>query len=70
LDAGLLGVSPEYLLPTDSEIQISGASSDMLILNFGTDKKGFKVGETLIFNLKYMGVLGLLNSDYIEKDFM
>lgn len=67
LDVGLLDVSPEYLLPRDPEIQILGASSDMLIVNLGTDKKGLKVGETLIFNLKYMGALGLLNSDYIEK---
>jgi predicted amino acid racemase len=67
LDVGLLDVSPEYLLPTDPEIQVLGASSDMLIVNLGADKKGLKVGETLIFNLRYMGALGLLNSDYIEK---
>ncbi|MBN7811683.1 alanine/ornithine racemase family PLP-dependent enzyme [Algoriphagus sp. H41] len=67
LDVGLLDVSPEYLIPKDPDIEILGASSDMLIVNLGEDKKGLKVGETLTFTLKYMGALGLLNSDYVEK---
>ncbi len=67
LDVGLLDVSPEYLFPKDPDIEILGASSDMLIVNLGTDQKGLKVGETLTFTLKYMGALGLLNSDYVEK---
>ncbi|GAB3235541.1 alanine/ornithine racemase family PLP-dependent enzyme [Algoriphagus aestuariicola] len=67
LDVGLLDVSPEYLFPKDPELEILGASSDMLIVNLGIDQKGLKVGETLTFNLKYMGALGLLNSDYVEK---
>lgn len=67
LDIGLLDVSPQYLLPIDPEIEILGASSDMLIVNLGTNQQGHKVGETLSFRLKYMGALSLLNSNYIEK---
>lgn len=67
LDIGLLDVSPQYLLPIDPEIEILGASSDMLIVNLGTNLRGHKVGETLSFRLKYMGALSLLNSNYIEK---
>lgn len=67
LDVGLLDVDPKYLSPKDPEIEILGASSDMLIVNVGSNKKSLKVGESLSFNLKYMGALGLMNSNYIEK---
>lgn len=67
LDIGLLDVDPKYLISTDPDLEIIGASSDMLIVNLGDNKKGYKVGETLTFHLKYMGALGLLNSNYIDK---
>jgi ornithine racemase len=67
IDIGLLDVDPKYLLSNDPDIEIVGASSDMLIVNLGENKKGYKVGETLTFQMKYMGALGLLNSNYIEK---
>ncbi|MFN3996928.1 alanine racemase [Algoriphagus sp.] len=67
LDIGLLDVDPKYLITSDPEIEILGASSDMLILNLGPNEKGLKVGETLTFKLKYMGALALMNSNYIEK---
>jgi predicted amino acid racemase len=67
LDIGLLDVDPKYLIPEDGEFEILGASSDMLILNLGTNPKGYKVGDIIKFNLKYMGALGILNSTYIDK---
>lgn len=67
LDIGLLDVSPKYLCPTDPDVEVLGASSDMLIVNLGVNQKGHKVGETLSFSIKYMGALSLLNSNYIEK---
>jgi ornithine racemase len=67
LDIGLLDVDPKYLIGDDPEIEILGASSDMLIVNLGGNKKGLKVGDTLVFKLKYMGALALMNSNYIEK---
>ncbi|HSF53433.1 MAG TPA: alanine/ornithine racemase family PLP-dependent enzyme [Algoriphagus sp.] len=70
LDVGLLDVDPKYLSPKDSGIQIIGASSDMLIVNLGANQKSLKVGESLSFELKYMGALGLLNSNYIEKELL
>jgi predicted amino acid racemase len=68
LDIGLLDVDPKYLIATDQEIEILGASSDMLIVNLGENKHNLKVGETLSFKLKYMGALALMNSNYIEKE--
>lgn len=67
IDIGLLDISPDFLIPIDKQITVIGASSDMLILDFGKSKKHYKVGDVIPFNLKYMGALGLFNSNYIEK---
>ena len=67
LDIGLLDISPDYLIPENDSIEIVNASSDMLILNLGANKKKYKVGDYICFGLKYMGALALFNSYYIEK---
>ncbi|MBC7654464.1 MAG: alanine/ornithine racemase family PLP-dependent enzyme, partial [Oligoflexus sp.] len=43
------------------------ASSDMLVLDVHQNEGGYKVGDTISFKLKYMGVLGIMNSDYVDK---
>lgn len=67
LDIGLLDISPDFLIPFDSSITIAGASSDILVLDLGKNPKKYKVGQFVKFKLKYMGALGLFNSDYIAK---
>lgn len=67
LDVGLLDIEPSYLIPEDESISITGASSDMVVVDLGQNQKKYKVGDILSFDLKYMGALGLLNSNYIEK---
>lgn len=67
LDVGLLDIDPKYLILDDPDLEILGASSDMLIVNLGLNKNNYKVSDSLSFNLKYMGALSLLNSNYIEK---
>ena len=67
VDVGLLDIQTEFIEPEDEELQIVGASSDMLILNLGKQYQAYKVGDVIPFRLKYMGALGLFNSDYIEK---
>jgi predicted amino acid racemase len=54
-------------VPDDTQIAVTGASSDMLVLDLGENENNYKVGDIISFNLKYMGALSLLNSDYIEK---
>ncbi len=39
----------------------------MLVIDIGESDRNYKVGDLVSFKLKYMGALGLLNSDYIEK---
>ena len=66
LDLGLLDVSPEFLIPISGDVEIIGASSDMIVLDMGEETK-LKVGDLVPFKLKYMGALALMSSDYIEK---
>jgi predicted amino acid racemase len=67
LDIGLLDIQPEFLLPVDKEIKIIGTSSDMIIIDLGENPHPYKVGDLVSFRLKYMGALGVMNSNYIEK---
>ena len=67
IDIGLLDIQPQFLIPSQSGFEISGASSDMIILDLGENAQGLKVGDLVSFKLKYMGALGLMNSNYIEK---
>ena len=67
IDIGLLDIEIDSLIPDDPNIKILEASSDMLVLNLGNSYEDYKVGDKISFNLKYMGALRLLNSDYIKK---
>ena len=67
LDVGLLDLNPNYLQPVDDTIQIIEASSDMLVVDLGENNHGYKTGDLISFNLRYMAVLGLMNSNYIDK---
>jgi len=67
VDVGLLDIQTDFIEPEDTGIEIVGASSDMLILDLRDQYKEYQVGDVIPFRLKYMGALGLFNSNYIEK---
>lgn len=67
LDIGLLDLDPKFITPKDDSINIIEASSDMLVVDLQENTKGYKTGDLVSFKLKYMAVLGLMNSNYIEK---
>lgn len=67
LDIGYLDINPEHLINVHEDVRIADASSDMLILDVGDNKNNYKVGDFIRFRLKYMGALGIMNSDYIDK---
>jgi predicted amino acid racemase len=67
VDIGTLDIQPNYLIPVNENLTISDASSDMLVLDVGENPEGYKVGDMIRFKLKYIGALGLMSSDYIEK---
>ncbi|MDF1576709.1 MAG: alanine/ornithine racemase family PLP-dependent enzyme [Bacteroidales bacterium] len=67
LDLGLLDVDMDHLKPVDGEVQFAGASSDMLVVNLGNNKNGYRVGDLIEFRMDYMGALRTINSKYIDK---
>ena len=67
LDIGYLDINPDYLIVQDPTMTILDASSDMLVLDLGDNPNGLEVGDTIAFELKYMGALHLMNSSYIDK---
>jgi predicted amino acid racemase len=68
VDFGLLDVNTDFIKPDDEDLIVGGASSDMLVIDLGENPKGYKVGDLLSFEIKYMGALHLLNSGYIGKE--
>jgi len=67
IDLGLLDVEVNHIELIDKSLQLAGASSDMIVINLGDNKKNYKVGDLIEFKLDYMGTLRILNSKYIEK---
>lgn len=67
LDIGNLDIQPEYLVPKSDDVNIVDASSDMLVVEVGENEDDLKVGDMIAFKLKYMGALGIMNSNYIDK---
>ncbi len=67
LDVGLLDIGPDFLLPVDKNMEMAGASSDILVIDLGKNPKKYNVGDFIKFKLKYMGALRLFSSDYIIK---
>lgn len=67
LDIGYLDINPDHLINVEEDVKIVDASSDMLILDVGDNQSGYEVGDFIRFRMKYMGALGIMNSDYIDK---
>lgn len=67
LDLGLLDVDLKNLKPIKQDFQIIGASSDMISIDLGKNGRKLKVGDQVGFYLDYMGVLKVMNSNYIDK---
>ncbi len=67
IDIGLLECNPQFLIPEDESLKVIEASSDMLVLDLDRNINGYKVGDLVSFQLKYMGALGIMNSNYIQK---
>lgn len=67
IDVGLLDIEMEHLKPSDPSMTLVGASSDMFVVDLGTNPKNIKVGDAIAFEMDYMGVLRIMNSDYVDK---
>ncbi len=67
IDIGLLDMEEAHIKLKDTDLEIVGASSDMLVIDLGVNKQNYKVGDLIEFGLDYMGILRAMNSNYIEK---
>lgn len=67
IDLGLLDIDEKHMSLKNKNFKIVGATSDMLVVDLGVNKKKVKVGDMLEFEMDYMGILRIMNSKYIEK---
>lgn len=67
IDVGLLDVEENHIAPVDKHLKLVGSSSDMMVVDIGDQTDKYRVGSLIEFNLDYMGILRLMNSDYIDK---
>ncbi|MCY0978198.1 alanine/ornithine racemase family PLP-dependent enzyme [Chryseobacterium wangxinyae] len=67
VDIGILDIDPTQINPINDDIEIIGASSDMMILDLSDNLQNYQVGDTVDFSMNYMAVLRAMNSDYVDK---
>ncbi len=64
---GQLDTEVSGLTPIDSNYQIAGASSDLIVVNIGEERNGLQIGDTIKFKLKYGALLRLMSGKYLDK---
>lgn len=69
LAIGKQDVNPSALIPLDENIEIIGASSDHLLMDFTKAAGKYQVGDTVKFNVEYGALLNLWTSAYIHKEY-
>ncbi len=69
LAIGKQDVNPSALIPHDEAIEIIGASSDHLLMDFTKAAGKYKVGDAVKFNVEYGALLNLWTSAYIHKQY-
>lgn len=69
VDIGLLDIEAEHFKPVEEYMQIVGSSSDMTVIDLGTNEKDIKTGDLIEFKMDYMGILRIMHSKYIDKKY-
>ncbi len=65
---GKQDIQLDNLFPIDSKVKVVGGSSDHLILDLSDTKYG--VGDILQFRVNYPGLLQIMTSHYVKKDYL
>lgn len=73
VDFGIIDVDVENVESNDEDVSFIGTTSDITVYDLGDNLDGngackYTVGDTISFNLSYMGVARLMNSKYIQKN--
>jgi ornithine racemase len=69
VNIGNLDTDVAGLVLENPNFQISGASSDVTVVNVGEDVPDLKIGGTLRFRLSYSALLRLMSNHYVAKEF-
>ncbi|MGL4584225.1 MAG: alanine racemase [Flavobacterium sp.] len=67
IDLGLLDIEEDHITPINKKITFVGSSSDMMVIDLEDNPNELKVGDTISFHMSYMGILRIMNSNYINK---
>lgn len=67
IDIGLLDIDENHIKLKEEDLEVVGASSDMLVIDLGRNDSNYQVGDLIEFQMDYMGILRTMNSQYIEK---
>lgn len=67
---GRQDVEHTALFPLDPNIEIIGASSDHMILDFTAVQENYKVGDVVKFKMEYSAMLKLFTSEYVEREYV
>ena len=65
---GNLDTSVEGLSPVVEDYQVAGGSSDITVVNLGSNPYNLSVGDSVTFRTNYAAFLGLMNDPYIDKE--
>ena len=68
VSVGQLDTDIAGLTPVDPEHRIAGASSDITVVNLGSDPRGLGVGDTIKFRVNYSAMLRLMSGKYVAKE--
>lgn len=71
----MLDVDNENIVTLDEGVSFVGITSDMMVVDLGSNKnsdgmKKYRVGDRIRFKPNYMAVARLLNSKFIDKQFV
>lgn len=64
---GRQDVEHTALYPIDERIEIIGASSDHMIIDFSLAQDAYKVGDIIRFKMDYSAMLKLFTSEFVER---
>lgn len=72
---GIVGIGRQdvdnaAIVPLDPRLEIVGASSDHLIIDFTKAEKDYQVGDEVSFSLDYGSLLSCFTSEYVKKEFI
>jgi predicted amino acid racemase len=67
VSVGQLDTDIAGLTPIDPRYHVAGASSDITVVNLGSDPHGLKIGDSIKFRVNYAAMLRLMSGKYVAK---